>query len=321
MLIEIASYFDHARDLLLMVNHFREEMPRPIVGIGHSLGGCVMLNLALLHPRLLTTVIAIEPVVNKTGVEMHFNFAYPITFKKDHWPTRKEAEELYLKHPFYKHWDPTTLSLFVKYGLRNSPTATLDSSETTTTLTTTKHQEVFSFGRPAYPKPGVPLSSFKPTRAEYPDLNIEEWRPNSVFYNPAPTQTFQQLQYLKPSCLYIYGSKTHMASSKPQGQTDKLEITGTGVGGSGGHADGKVDQHVFNGSHFVPFESPKEVSQVVQGWLQKELEVWSQEEEKEREIMSKIPVHERAMMDDDWRWWINNSFGKKKVGAKGTSKL
>ena len=33
---------DHSRDLLLMINHFREQMPRPIVGIGHSLGGCQM---------------------------------------------------------------------------------------------------------------------------------------------------------------------------------------------------------------------------------------------------------------------------------------
>ncbi|CAG8978896.1 hypothetical protein HYALB_00005233 [Hymenoscyphus albidus] len=87
------SYLDHARDLLLMVNHFREELQRPIVGIGHSLGGCVMINLALLHPRLLTTVIAIEPVINKNGLEKHFTGAYPITFKRDTWPTRKEAED------------------------------------------------------------------------------------------------------------------------------------------------------------------------------------------------------------------------------------
>ena len=30
--------FDHSRDLLHMINHFREEMPQPIVGVGHSMG-------------------------------------------------------------------------------------------------------------------------------------------------------------------------------------------------------------------------------------------------------------------------------------------
>ena len=26
---------DHARDLLHLINHFRKDMPRPLVGIGH----------------------------------------------------------------------------------------------------------------------------------------------------------------------------------------------------------------------------------------------------------------------------------------------
>lgn len=35
----LASWFDHARDLLHVINHFRSQMPRPLVGIGHSMGG------------------------------------------------------------------------------------------------------------------------------------------------------------------------------------------------------------------------------------------------------------------------------------------
>lgn len=37
-----ASYLDHSRDLLHMVNVFRERMPRPIIGIGHSAGATGM---------------------------------------------------------------------------------------------------------------------------------------------------------------------------------------------------------------------------------------------------------------------------------------
>lgn len=33
------SWHDHARDLLHLINMKRDEMPRPIVGIGHSMGG------------------------------------------------------------------------------------------------------------------------------------------------------------------------------------------------------------------------------------------------------------------------------------------
>ena len=39
MLGGVASWFDHARDLLHIINHFRKEMPRPLIGIGHSMGG------------------------------------------------------------------------------------------------------------------------------------------------------------------------------------------------------------------------------------------------------------------------------------------
>lgn len=38
MVSYLASWFDHSRDLLLMINHFRDAMPRPIVGIAHSMG-------------------------------------------------------------------------------------------------------------------------------------------------------------------------------------------------------------------------------------------------------------------------------------------
>ena len=41
---------DHARDLLLMINHFRDQMPRPLIGIGHSFGGNIMFVMNLISP-------------------------------------------------------------------------------------------------------------------------------------------------------------------------------------------------------------------------------------------------------------------------------
>lgn len=37
--LSTASWFDHPRDLLHLVNVKRAEMPRPIIGLGHSFGG------------------------------------------------------------------------------------------------------------------------------------------------------------------------------------------------------------------------------------------------------------------------------------------
>jgi len=42
LLSQKASWMDHARDLLYMINHFRDQMSRPLIGIGHSMGGAQM---------------------------------------------------------------------------------------------------------------------------------------------------------------------------------------------------------------------------------------------------------------------------------------
>jgi alpha-beta hydrolase superfamily lysophospholipase len=36
------NWHDHARDLLHLINLKRDEMPRPIIGLGHSMGGAQM---------------------------------------------------------------------------------------------------------------------------------------------------------------------------------------------------------------------------------------------------------------------------------------
>lgn len=39
------SWNDHPRDLFLMINAFRQHMKRPLVGVGHSMGGNNLINL------------------------------------------------------------------------------------------------------------------------------------------------------------------------------------------------------------------------------------------------------------------------------------
>jgi hypothetical protein len=51
-----ASWFDHARDIIALVNHFHEQMPCPIVGVGHSMGAgslCVFFILTLAQLALM----------------------------------------------------------------------------------------------------------------------------------------------------------------------------------------------------------------------------------------------------------------------------
>jgi len=43
-----AEYFDYSRDLLCMINQFRDQMPRPLIGVAHSMGAIQMLNIHFL---------------------------------------------------------------------------------------------------------------------------------------------------------------------------------------------------------------------------------------------------------------------------------
>ncbi|TVY78497.1 Abhydrolase domain-containing protein mpaH [Lachnellula suecica] len=320
------SYMDHARDLLLMTNHFRDQMQRPIhtelivsncSGIGHSMGGNIIVNLALLHPRLFTTIIPLEPVINKDPKDMDFINAYPLTFKKDRWASRSEAEASFRKSSMHKFWDPRTLQLIFKYGLREVPAAPQSdghqpSGPAPVTLTTTRDQEVLSFARASYPSRSEPFSSFKPTRRAHPDLGPDR-NPHNAFYRPEATNTHLQLQYLQPSCLYVYGERSHMAAANPHGRAAKAESTGRW------NLDrAAVAEEIVKGaSHFLVFEKPGRVAEIIGNWMAQELEAWRREEANLEEELEKIPVEERSRVDEDWRFWMEDRFGERvKKGQK-----
>jgi pimeloyl-ACP methyl ester carboxylesterase len=120
MLTLVAAWLDHSRDLLNMVNLFRDQMPRPIIGVGHSMGGCQLANLALLHPRLFETLILIDPVIQgKVSLLGNVSPAAASAKRRDRWPSREEALESFKKSKFYQTWDSRVLDRWVQYGLRD----------------------------------------------------------------------------------------------------------------------------------------------------------------------------------------------------------
>ena len=72
---------------------FRKELPRPLVGLGHSMGGNHVVNLALMHPRLLSGLILIDPVIQEvTDRKGNLLPAQLSTYRRDTWASREEAE-------------------------------------------------------------------------------------------------------------------------------------------------------------------------------------------------------------------------------------
>ncbi|KAK4547457.1 hypothetical protein LTR36_001113 [Oleoguttula mirabilis] len=341
------SWMDHSRDLFLMVNHFRQYMKRPIIGVGHSMGGANLVNLSLIHPRLFTSLVLVDPVMTRLpSIQGNFFPARASTNRRDLWPSRKAAEASFKRSKFYQTWDPRVLDLWVQYGLRQLPTyihphvtpasgtppiitadpstATIPPEPTTeqeVTLATTKHQEVFQFTRPNYVTEEYPSPSTQPNPVTHPDVDPTAG-PNEPFYRPESHATFHKLQYLRPSVFYIFADKSDLCT--PLSIADKLAQTGVGVGGSGGVKKGRVSAVTFKGvGHLIPMEVVDETAEASADWVEKEVERWRALEDVERRAWAAVPREQKSVLSEEYQRTMNGDWLKTpaELERKGKSKI
>ncbi|EME89782.1 uncharacterized protein MYCFIDRAFT_118362, partial [Pseudocercospora fijiensis CIRAD86] len=313
------SWFDHPRDLFLMINHFREHMKRPMIGIGHSMGGAHLVNLALMHPRLFTTLILIDPVIQRNpSVRGNFGPARASTVRRDRWASRQEAESKAKRSKMFQTWDPRVLEKWMQHGLRELPTPLYHPKEPQPskplpadpilpqppssrelTLKTTKFQEVFTFLRPNFATKTHPDPENFPNPETHPD--VPAWTsPKSPFYRPEPLVIFTRLPNLRPSAFYIFGE--HSDLSAPLLRADKVAQTGVGWGGSGGVKKGRVREYVCQGvGHLIPMEVVGETADVAGEWVVEELRRWREGEEEERREWGKVPKREKAVFSEEFK--------------------
>ncbi|KAF2120708.1 Alpha/beta hydrolase family-domain-containing protein [Lophiotrema nucula] len=325
------AWLDHSRDLLHMVNTFRKQMPRPIFGVGHSMGGAQLAYLSLLHPRLIESLILIDPVIQRrVSVSGNVSPAFSSAMRRDRWPSREAAALAMKKNKFYQAWDDRVFDRWIQYGLRDLPTklypassstpgpvpATVSSEPTTTpnpphprevTLTTSKHQEVMTFLRPNFP---FRAGDLEPSSSEYstsnlgalnrrthPDLSPSD-TPQQPFYRGESMIVFQQLPHLRPSVLYVFGSESFLTAS-PEIIEEKMAMTGSGTGGSGGRAEGRVAQvMVQDAGHLIPMEKVEKTAEHAADWINKELVRWRQHERLTEEEWGTKEGIERSVLSD-----------------------
>lgn len=268
----------------------------------------------MMHPRLLHTLVLLDPVVQRQTTQLD---GYSLrenkriiakttqlsTHRRDIWPSRQAAAEGFKRSPFYQAWDHRVLDRWVEYGLRDLPTAIhplggkpVDAKNPPVTLRTPLHQEVFTFSRPNYNH--VPGSGKAVNRVTHPDL--DETHPDSYpFYRPEPSRIFSQLPHLRPSVLYVFAGKSDMCM--PDMRADKLANTGTGLGGSGGVAAGRVrDVFLEDFGHLLAQEAVNECADAAVCWLGPELRRWRDEEESFRSVWHKKSKLEKQTVDAEW---------------------
>ncbi|KAL4773452.1 Alpha/beta hydrolase family-domain-containing protein [Aspergillus nidulans var. acristatus] len=302
------DWHDHARDLFSMITQFRDEIRQPIVGIGHSMGGMQLAHLSLMHPSLFSALVLVDPTIQRSNVGL--KFAQASIYRRDLWRSRAEAVQKLNSNPFYQSWDKRVLEKWTQYGLRELPTPlypiTDQNGPGAVTLKTTKAQELFFYSRPSYIDERSGLRRGDPKEDMHPD-DIDEDYP---FYRPEPALMFRRLPGLKPPVLYLFGGKSEM--STPEARRQKMEITGTGVGGSGGVKAGAVEEVVLPAGHLVPMELVKESAHATGVFIHSRLLQWEARLKRYQDAWRAVPQEERVQVDKQW---------EKHLGVSGRPKL
>ncbi|GKZ35834.1 hypothetical protein AbraIFM66950_006632 [Aspergillus brasiliensis] len=315
------DWLDHGRDLLFMINQFQDEIPQPLVGIGHSLGGMQLsvssnpptslppnsplfrAHLSLLHPSLFEGLILADPVIQRENPG--HKFAQASTYRRDLWPSRSQAAAKFKSNPFFQTWDPRVFERWIQYGLRDLPTPfhpiTDETGPSAVTLTTTKAQEVFYFVRPSYVDERSGLPRGNPKEEMHPDDHDSD----NPFYRPEAAWMFRRLPHLKSPILYLFGERSDVAS--PSARQEKVMMTGTGLGGSGGAARGLVQEVVLPCGHMVPMELVRESAEASAAFIDERLSDWESRIATFREAWERVPHRERLSVNGQWKRHINES--------------
>lgn len=255
-------------------------------------------QLSLLHPRLLQGLILVDPVIQTENPSKVF--AKSSTYRRDLWPSRDDASRRFAVSKFYQAWDSRVLENWVRYGLRDLPTALYPTQGSEkrppVTLTTPKAQEVFSYLRPKYYGPRGVLP--EEDRTVYGDMNPDDIE-DYPFYRPEPAEIFRRLPELKPPVLYIFGRHSELATEELRRK--KMQSTGIGTGGSGGAQEGRVKDVVLDCGHLVPMEKVVECADAAASFAASEASRWEETIREEQRRWLEKPRIERVSLDDQWR--------------------
>jgi hypothetical protein len=180
------------------------------------------------------------------------------------------------------------------------------------TLVTSKAQEAFTFLRPAYGAAGTPEGD----ELSYEDVHLDDIKDNYPFYRPEPPRVFRRLPEIKPSVLYIFGEQSELAS--PTARQDKMELTGSGVGGSGGRLHDRVKQTVLPCGHLIPMERVMECAISSASFIHDELTRWEAEVKALKQRRKQSPRSERIVISERWRDKLGVPLSKSRdvLGAK-----
>lgn len=211
------------------------------------MGATQLMNVSLMHPRLLQGLVLIEPIVFPySGRDRGRYPAATVSLRRqDSFLTLTAAVAHFRRSKMFGAWNPRSFDLWIRYGLRSSA----GSSKSRVRLATPKMQEVRTFFRPVFISDG-----HCDRRLLYPDLPSDA-SADVLLYRPEPVITFHNLPYLRPATMFVFCNQSHLVTQRLRDTV--VDMTGIGISGSGGTAKGRVKAVSLETSgHFAPMEIP-----------------------------------------------------------------
>ena len=238
-----------------------------------------------------------EPIIQEGHAENAPNVSMSSSFRRDLFPSRTAAEQSFRRNNFYRSWDSRALEKYLQYGLRETPTALYpDAPNGSVTLTTTKHQEVWSFVRSNF----ISMPDDRQARLLSPDLSEEN--STYLFHRPEMVMTFENLPNVRPNVLWLFGGLSALSFEKAQ--DEKIARTGTGIGGNGGVRVRSVERVVVeDGGHMLPFEKVEKCAAVLAAWLEKQMQDFEAVEKFYREHPSGRSERDMLVVS---KLWLDN---------------
>ena len=229
------------------------------------------------------------------------------SYRKDLWSSRSEAEAAIRKSGFFKAWDPRVLDTYLQYSLRSIPTAVYPDDRSrdpaialtnAVTLTISKHQEAWSYVRPNFTPQSNEPNVDPVERLLSPDITpVTEGKYR--FASPEALLTYMHLPHLRPYVQWVYGSTSPI--NVPDLQNKRMEITGAGMGGSGGREMNKVEETIVNRTgHLAPFEKVEECASVLASWITKHLRNYQADELFLQQHQSGKSERNKLVMSKEW---------------------
>jgi len=119
------SWWTFAEDLVEIIRRLEADgrLPDTVVGVGHSMGGTVLVLAETLRPGTFSGLALVEPVlipppfVRNPGLGL----AQGAARRRPWFSSRQELVETYLSKPLFRHWHPDVFRAYIDHGFREAP--------------------------------------------------------------------------------------------------------------------------------------------------------------------------------------------------------